>query len=91
RGAVAAARRAGLALGHAVPQLVGEIAAGTQVVTVCDRAHEDLDPADSWWHWSIPDPVVAGTRAAFDSTLNDLDERIASIVSDTPRTEGLQP
>ena len=32
------------------------------VVTVCDRAHEELDPTDSWWHWSIPDPVAVGIR-----------------------------
>ena len=81
RGAVAAARRASLSLGDAVPRLVGEIPDGTQVVTVCDRAHEELDPDPSWWHWSIPDPIEAGTRAAFDNVLADLDARIASLIS----------
>jgi len=81
RGAVAAARRAGLSLGDAVPRLVGEIPDGTQVVTVCDRAHEELDPDPSWWHWSIPDPIEAGTSAAFDNVLADLDTRIASLIS----------
>jgi len=81
RGAVAAARRAGLPLGDARPRLVGEIVAGTQVVTVCDRAHEELDPAPGWWHWSIPDPVEAGTSAAFDNVVADLDTRIASLIS----------
>ena len=81
RGAVAAARRAGLSLGDAVPRLVGEIPDGTQVVTVCDRAHEELDPDPSSWHWSIPDPIEAGTSAAFDNVLADLDARIASLIS----------
>ena len=81
RGAVAAARRASLSLGDAVPRLVGEIPDGTQVVTVCDRAHEELDPDPSWWHWSIPDPIEAGTSAAFDNVLADLDARIASLIS----------
>ena len=31
------------------------------VITVCDQAHEELDPPDDWLHWSIPDPVPAGT------------------------------
>ncbi|MFZ4811254.1 MAG: helix-turn-helix domain-containing protein [Ilumatobacteraceae bacterium] len=89
RGAVAAARRAGLTLGDAKPQLVGEIPDGTQVVTVCDRAHEELDPDPSWWHWSIPDPVEAGTRAAFDGVVADLDARIASLMSHSSTSEGL--
>jgi len=76
RGAVAAARRAGLDLIAAVPRLVGTIDAGTQVITVCDRAHEELHPSGSWWHWSIPDPVEAGTAAAFDAAVAELDARI---------------
>ena len=81
RGAIAAARRAGLDLGDAVPRLVDHIDPEAQVVTVCDRAHEELDPAPSWWHWSIPDPVVAGTRSAFDAVVADLDARIHSIIA----------
>jgi protein-tyrosine-phosphatase/DNA-binding transcriptional ArsR family regulator len=81
RGAVAAARRAGLDLGNSAPRLVGPISADTQVVTVCDRAHEELDPAPTWWHWSIPDPIEAGTAAAFDGVVADLDTRIHSIIS----------
>ena len=89
RGAVAAARRAGLQIGDRTPRLVNEIPAGTQVVTVCDRAHEELDAAPSWWHWSTPDPVEAGTSDAFDEVLADLDSRIASIIShaSTPERE----
>jgi protein-tyrosine-phosphatase/DNA-binding HxlR family transcriptional regulator len=80
RGAIAAARRAGLDLTEAVPRLVGAIDPDAQVVTVCDRAHEELDAAPSWWHWSIPDPVDSGTAAAFDAVVADLDARIHSII-----------
>jgi protein-tyrosine-phosphatase len=79
RGAVAAARRAGLDLADAVPRGVAEIDPDAQVVTVCDRAHEELEPAWTWWHWSIPDPVEAGTAAAFDAVVADLDARIRTI------------
>lgn len=81
RGAIAAARRAGLDLRDAVPQLVGTIDPRVQVVTVCDRAHEELDPDSTWWHWSIPDPVETGTAAAFDAVVADLDERIHSLIA----------
>ena len=81
RGAKAAARRAGLDLEAAVPRLVDRIDADAQVVTVCDRAHEELRPAPTWWHWSIPDPVDVGTAAAFDAVVADLDARIHSITS----------
>jgi protein-tyrosine-phosphatase/DNA-binding HxlR family transcriptional regulator len=76
-GAVAAAQRAGLDLGGAVPRalVVGDLVADV-VVTVCDRAHEELAPSDDWLHWSIPDPVDAGTGRAFDAALAQLDERI---------------
>lgn len=83
RGAVAAARRAGLDLAAAQPKIVGRISGGTQVITVCDRAHEELTPASGWWHWSIPDPVELGTTAAFDAALADLDARITSLIDRT--------
>jgi len=76
RGAVAAARRAGLSLADATPTMVGAIPAGTQVVTVCDRAHEELPASTAWWHWSLPDPVADGSAAAFDRTVAALDARI---------------
>lgn len=79
RGARAAARRAGLDLGDARPAPLGRIARGTQVITVCDRAHEELDPGDDWWHWSIPDPIEIGTAAAFDAVMGELDRRIRTL------------
>jgi ArsR family transcriptional regulator, arsenate/arsenite/antimonite-responsive transcriptional repressor / arsenate reductase (thioredoxin) len=79
RGAVAAARRAGLSLHDAIPRLVGDIPAGTQVVTVCDRAHEELHPTDGWWHWSIPDPVESDDPRAFDAVVDELEQRINAV------------
>lgn len=80
RGAVAAARRAGLDLRDAVPRLVDRIGPDVRVVTVCDRAHEELDPEPTWWHWSIPDPVEDGSAAAFDAVVADLEARITSVL-----------
>ncbi|MDA3040313.1 MAG: helix-turn-helix domain-containing protein [Actinomycetota bacterium] len=78
RGAVAAAGRAGVSLAEATPRSLGSIPSTSQVVTVCDVAHEELEPASNWWHWSIPDPVPTGTAAAFDAVVAELDARIAS-------------
>jgi ArsR family transcriptional regulator, arsenate/arsenite/antimonite-responsive transcriptional repressor / arsenate reductase (thioredoxin) len=84
-GAVAAARRAGLDLTGTRPRALepSDLDADV-VVTVCDRAREELDPPDHWWHWSIPDPVEAGTRRAFDATVTELDERITAIANRDP-------
>lgn len=82
RGAVAAARRARLDLGGAAPSLIDRLPRNAQVVTVCDLVHEDLEPAPHWWHWSIPDPVATGTRAAFDAVVAELDTRISVLLID---------
>ncbi|MFZ4719356.1 MAG: ArsR family transcriptional regulator [Ilumatobacteraceae bacterium] len=76
RGAVAAARRAGLSLEGSTPSLIDRIPDSAQVVTVCDLVHEQLTPEPGWWHWSIPDPVEDGGAAAFDAVLRELNERI---------------
>lgn len=81
RGAVAAARRAGLSLAGAAPTALGDVPPGVQVVTVCDHVHEQLDPAPEWWHWSIADPVERGDADAFDAVVAELDERIRSIAT----------
>lgn len=81
-GAVAAARRAGLDLGSATPQALDDVdERPALVVTVCDRAHEELDPVDDWLHWSVPDPVPVGTTAAFDATLGELRDRIRTVTA----------
>jgi ArsR family transcriptional regulator, arsenate/arsenite/antimonite-responsive transcriptional repressor / arsenate reductase (thioredoxin) len=77
-GALQAARRAHLTVAG-IPQHLDDIASKPSlVVTVCDRAHEELDAPASWLHWSIPDPVPTGTKAAFDAALHELDDRITA-------------
>jgi ArsR family transcriptional regulator, arsenate/arsenite/antimonite-responsive transcriptional repressor / arsenate reductase (thioredoxin) len=78
RGAVAAARRLGLSLDDAAPCAISTIPETTQVITVCDTVHEELDPGDDW-HWSIPDPVTTGDRAAFDIVVDELTARIEAL------------
>lgn len=80
RGAVAAARRAGLSLDDASPTMMHAVPPTAQVVTVCDVVHEELEVGPDWWHWSIPDPAEDGTRAAFDAVVAELDTRISSVV-----------
>lgn len=84
-GAVAAARRAGLELTDVHPRALedGDLDADV-IVTVCDRAHEELDAPAEWLHWSIRDPVEAGTGSAFDTALADLDDRITTIAVQVP-------
>jgi ArsR family transcriptional regulator, arsenate/arsenite/antimonite-responsive transcriptional repressor / arsenate reductase (thioredoxin) len=78
--AIAAARRAGIDLTGATPHELGSIRSVPRlVVTVCDRAHEELEPEPTWLHWSIPDPVAVGSDAAFDRVLRELRERIAAV------------
>ncbi|PUA79073.1 helix-turn-helix domain-containing protein [Nocardioides currus] len=89
-GAVAAARRHGLTLVQERPQsLDGLLRDGDYVVTVCDAAHEELGPIDPGpgvrprlagvSHWSVADPVAAGTDAAFDAAYDDIAGRVADL------------
>jgi protein-tyrosine-phosphatase/DNA-binding transcriptional ArsR family regulator len=81
-GAVAAARRAGLDLTTAHPRPLTNVSPRPPlVVTVCDRAHEELDPDPAWLHWSVPDPVPNPTKAAFDATVAELRRRITTLVA----------
>ena len=81
-GAVAAARRAKLPLVAAEPRSIDQVVdMPPLVITVCDQAHEELDPSDTWLHWSIPDPVSIGSPTAFDATVRELRQRIDSLVS----------
>lgn len=75
--AVAAGRKAGIDLSSAAPQSIAEVGdLGELVVTVCDRAHEELHPPVDWLHWSVHDPVPVNTAAAFDATVAELRHRI---------------
>jgi ArsR family transcriptional regulator, arsenate/arsenite/antimonite-responsive transcriptional repressor / arsenate reductase (thioredoxin) len=79
-GAIAAARRVGLDLTSATPRTLAEAGKIPDlVVTVCDQAHEELDPDESWLHWSIPDPVAIGSPKAFDATVAELRVRISAL------------
>ena len=74
-GAIAAAERHGLRLRPRRPRGLDEVLDdGDWVVTVCDRAHEELGGGAA--HWSVPDPVRIGTDAAFDAALEELARRI---------------
>ena len=82
-GAIAAANRAGLDLSGATPRPFDEVRKlPSLIVTVCDQAHEEIAPDDAWLHWSVPDPVVVGNRAAFDAALTELRERITTLVQE---------
>jgi ArsR family transcriptional regulator, arsenate/arsenite/antimonite-responsive transcriptional repressor / arsenate reductase (thioredoxin) len=81
--AVAAGRRAGVDLRDAHPRWLGDVRALPGfVVTVCDRAHEEIGPEPDWLHWSLPDPVTVGTATAFDATVRRLRERITTLVGE---------
>lgn len=83
-GAIAAAKRAGLDITDATPQSLTEIPhLPALVVTVCDRAHEEIAPDKDWLHWSIEDPVGNGTQHAFDRAVAELRARIVALASDT--------
>ncbi|HEY0448728.1 ArsR family transcriptional regulator [Actinophytocola sp.] len=76
--AVVAARGHGLSLSRARTAHVNSVLRPDDlVVAVCDNAHEQLaDQAGGRLHWSVPDPVRAGTDAAFDRAFRDLAERV---------------
>lgn len=79
-GAVAAARRQGIPLRGTRPVHLDEVAQSADlIVAVCDNAHEELPRAMPRLHWSVPDPVRAGTDDAFDHTIDDLTGRIEGI------------
>ena len=79
-GAVAAARRAKLVLAASEPRSIDEVVRMPPlVITVCDQAHEELDPPERWLHWSMPDPVAIGSPAAFDATVRELRQRIGGL------------
>lgn len=87
-GAVAAATRAGLDMGDAHPRVLTDADLDADVVvTVCDRAHEELALGERALHWSIPDPVERGERRAFDDALAELDDRITALTDRPPTRE----
>ncbi len=79
--AVATAARHGLDLSEARPQALEEIAVPHDlIVTVCDRAHEELQPLDTpVLHWSIPDPAEIGTPSAFEAAFQAIRKRVTAL------------
>jgi ArsR family transcriptional regulator, arsenate/arsenite/antimonite-responsive transcriptional repressor / arsenate reductase (thioredoxin) len=52
------------------------------VVAVCDNAHEELGSrAPDRLHWSVPDPVRAGTDEAFEHALELIEDRVGRLVT----------
>jgi protein-tyrosine-phosphatase len=75
--ALAAAERSHLPLPRRRPRSVDDVRAdGDLLITVCDRAHEEVGGD---LHWSVPDPVPAATDAAFDRALKELERRVSGL------------
>lgn len=75
--AVSTGRRHGLRLGKVKPVGLGQVLRDDDlVIAVCDNVHEELDPDRARLHWSIPDPVRAGTDEAFETAYSDITRRV---------------
>ena len=75
-GAIAAAGRHHLPLRRQQPRHISRVQEdGDLIVTVCDRAREELGPLAAV-HWSVPDPVPVGDPDSFDAALAELGHRI---------------
>lgn len=78
-GAVAVAQRHEIPMRPARPRSLADVAGDDDfVITVCDHAHEELGDLGGL-HWSIPDPVRAGTDDAFDATVTALADRVGGL------------
>jgi hypothetical protein len=51
------------------------------VVTVCDRAYEEIGTESTALHWSVADPAARGGRRAFDDALAEIDRRVAILAT----------
>jgi protein-tyrosine-phosphatase len=77
--AVEVGRRHGLDLTAARPRLAADVLTGEElVVTVCDRAYEDLG---SGLHWSVPDPALAEAEGAFEVAYDEIATRITRLAA----------
>ena len=83
--AVAIGRRHDLSLEPAGTSSIHDVVRrGDLVVAVCDRAHEELAKPESaerrgQIHWSVPDPVLVNTNAAFEGAYRDIAGRVARL------------
>lgn len=79
-GAVAEAERRGFRLRGAPAHLDTVRQDGDLLVTVCDRAYEELAPGRAAAvHWSVPDPVPVGVPDAFTAAAGDLERRVSTV------------
>lgn len=77
RRAVAVAQRYGLSLADARTAHVDRILDRDDLtVAVCDGAHERLASRPDRLHWSVVDPVRAGTADAFERAFHEIEARI---------------
>lgn len=84
---IRAAARRGIDLTHARPNPLPKLDSGDLLITVCDRAHEDLPPGETRRiHWSLPDPATSTDEDAYDAAATDLAERIATLI---PRVQSV--
>ncbi|WP_433436887.1 helix-turn-helix domain-containing protein [Nonomuraea sp. CA-141351] len=82
--ALATARRHHLRLDpHATAHIRDTLQSGDLVVAVCDNAYEHLTTRPPL-HWSVPDPVTAGTDDAFERTFTDLAGRVDRLATALP-------
>jgi protein-tyrosine-phosphatase/DNA-binding HxlR family transcriptional regulator len=78
-GTVATARRHRLPLRIARPRALSDVLTEDDLlITVCDKAHEELGHAPGL-HWSVADPVRVGTDAAFDAAFDELTGRVSDL------------
>jgi protein-tyrosine-phosphatase len=79
--AAAVARRHGLSLAGARTAHVRDVVEPADlVVAVCDSAYEELGRAPGRLHWSVPDPVPAGSIEAFERAYADIEDRVNRLV-----------
>jgi len=80
-GAIRAAARRGIDLSHAEPRAIPELDPDDLIVTVCDRAHEDLPRGPGQLvHWSVPDPATSSDPDAYDLAAETLAARIGALL-----------
>jgi protein-tyrosine-phosphatase len=91
--AVRVAADYGLDLSGAIPKAYDAVTGSPDlVVSVCDLAHEAGPPFTApSLHWSVPDPVRAGTRTAFRSAFADLAERVDRLATAATTTGQARP
>jgi ArsR family transcriptional regulator, arsenate/arsenite/antimonite-responsive transcriptional repressor / arsenate reductase (thioredoxin) len=82
--AVSVAADLGVDLGSAVPHGYESVTLQPDVViSVCDRAGEGALPFPApHAHWSVPDPVAIGSRAAFEAAFTEIAARIDAAIAE---------